>query len=49
MGAIYCHGNQSLNPIWPKTYAVFPHPNNASDKIQLHLIHWSQIYLCLKV
>ena len=20
MGAIFCHGNRSSNPIWPKTY-----------------------------
>ena len=23
MGAICCHGNQSSNPIWPKTYCSF--------------------------
>ena len=23
MGAIRCHGNQSSNPIWPKTYCSF--------------------------
>ena len=26
MGAIRCHGNQSSNPIWPKTIAAFPPP-----------------------
>ena len=24
MGDICCHGNQSSNPIWPKTYSAFP-------------------------
>ena len=33
MGAIRCHGNQSSNPIWPKTLMQpFPHPNDASEK-----------------
>ena len=27
----------------------FPHPNDASDKIWLRSVHWSQSYSCLKV
>ena len=36
MGAIRCHGHQSSDPIWPKTYcSLSPHPNDGSDKISL--------------
>ena len=35
MGAIYCHGNQSSDPIWPKTYcSLSPTPM----MLQLNLI-----------
>ena len=38
MGAFCCHGNQSFDPICPKTfYAAFPHPNDATHKI------WSRL------
>ena len=33
MGAICCHGNQSSDPIWPKTLQSIPHPNDATDEI----------------
>ena len=34
MGAICCHGNQSSDPTWPKTYMQpFPLLNDASNKI----------------
>ena len=33
MGAICCHGNQSSDPILPKTKCNHPHPNDASDEI----------------
>ena len=32
-----------------KPNAVFPHPNDALDKIWLRSAHWSQIYSCLKM
>ena len=47
---VSCHGNQSSNPIWPKTEcSLSPHPNDASDKIWLRSANWSQRYSCLKV
>ena len=50
MGAFCCHGNQSSDPIWPKTKcSLFPQPNDASDKIWLRSTRWFQRYSCLKV
>ena len=33
MGAICCHGNQSSDPICPKTLSRLPPPHDAPDKI----------------
>ena len=46
MGAFCCHGNQSLDPICPKTFtcSLFPHPKNASYKIWSRLTNWPQRY-----
>ena len=49
MGAIRCHGNQSSDPTWSKTYQSIPHPNDASDKIWLQLAHWLRRYSSLKM
>ena len=50
MGAICCHGNQTSDPIWPKTYcSLFPDPMMLQIKKLLRLVHWSQRYSCLKV
>ena len=49
MGAIRCHGHQCSDPIWPKTYQPFPHPNDGSDKISLRLAHWLRRYSSLKM
>ena len=52
MGAIRCHGHQSSNLIWPKTYWLlppFPHPNDGSDKKLLRLAHWLRRYSSLKM
>ena len=44
MGAIRCHGHQSSDPIWTKTY-----PNDGSDKISLRLAYWLRRYSSLKM
>ena len=46
MGAICCHGNQSSDPIWPKTLcSLFRTPM----MLQLKFDCWLQRYSCLKV
>ena len=49
MVTICCHGNQSSDPIWSKTNASFPNPNNTPDEIWFQSARWSQRYSSLIV
>ena len=50
MGAFCCHGNQSFDPICPKTLcSLSPHPRNAAHKTWSRLVQWLQRYSSLKV
>ena len=50
MGAFCCHGNQSFDPICPKTLcSLSPHPSDATYKIWSRLAKWLQRYSSLKV
>ena len=43
MGAFCWHGNQSFDPICPKTlWKPFPHPSDATRKIWSRLANWLQ-------
>ena len=53
MAAIRCHGYGSYPLPWTPEFRsdlaqnlkqLFPHPNDASDKIWLQSVHWAQIY-----
>ena len=50
MGAFCCHGNQSFDPVCPKTLcSLFPHPSDATHKIWSRLADSPQRYSSLKV
>ena len=50
MGAFCCHGNQSFDPVCPKTFcSLSPHPSDATHKIWSRLANWLQRYSSLKV
>ena len=50
MGAFCCHGNQSFDPICPKTLSsLFPYLNDATLKILSRLANWLQRYSSSKV
>ena len=49
MGAIRCHGHQSSDPIWPKTYCSLSPTPMLVQIISLRLAHWLRRYSSLKM
>ena len=49
MGAFCCHGNQSFDPICPKTLCSLSPTRDATHKIWSRLANWLQRYSSLKV